>query len=345
MNSNNVTISVIIPSLNGEKFLRKCISSLCAKGERDFEIIVVENGSIDKSRDLLYSLQKRFRQLKIVVLPKNVGSALAINIGVSNSVGKYLFVVNNDIIIKPGWSSQIKSFFSKYKKVGVAQGKILKHGTNNYDYAGDFLGPFGFLIERARGARDIGQFDTVEQIFSMKETAMFMRRDVFEKLKGFDGDYIFALEETDFTWRVWLAGYEVLYCPEIVVWHAYGTKLKKMDYYINNRIYYLGCRNTIMTIFKNIGFKRMLFMLPLNIACWFTLAIAFLLKGETRKSLDLFSGILWNLVHIETLIHKRSVVQRGRKVSDDEIFSMVGRTQPIGYYIGKGVSYIVGKPF
>ncbi len=338
-------ISVIVSNYNGKKFLVPCLTSIFKEKSNLYEVVFVDDHSSDGSYEHVkrhFSGKKNLRTLR---LKKHKGTGSAINAAAAMSWGKYLFFLNNDIIIKTGWVKQILALFQKYKNVGVAQGKILKMGTNNYDYAGDYLGPFGFLIERARGAEDKGQFDSVTKIFSLKGTTMILRKDVFNKVGRFDEDYIFSIEETDLTWRMWLAGYQMLFFPYITVWHAYGTKAKSINYYVINRIHYLGCRNTITTLLKNLETKNLFIVLPVHIICWIILSIFLLLTLNITRAYFIWKGIGWNLISLPSILKKRNKIQKSRTISDDELFRLVGARQNISYYIKKGLAYVTGLPF
>ena len=340
-------VSIIIPNFNGEKFLERCLKSIFLEKRKSFEVIIVDDCSIDNSVSLIRKLRKTEinKKLKLIVLKNRVWTAKATNIGVKNSKGKYLLILDNDTKIKKGWFNEVVQFFKKNKRAGVAQPKLLKMGTNKFDYAGDYLGPFGFLIERARGTPDIGQFNKTEKIFALKSAAMLVRRDVFNKLGGFDENYKIFWEETDFCWRTWLIDYQVLFAPQIVVWHAFGTKEKGVQTYIHHQVYYNGCKNTITTLIKNLGNKKLLFILPVNAGCWLFLAIGFLLRLDIKKSFALVKGVFWNIIYLPQILIKRKEIQSKRKIADQELFAIVGDKRNFPYYFGKGIAYIMGKPF
>ena len=338
-------ISVIVTNFNGKKFLKDCFASILKEKSPSYEIIFIDDCSTDGSFEYAKKNFGKNNKFRFFQTQKNVGTSKVFNLALKKSKGRYLFYLNNDTILKAGWTTEIKKGFEKYPRAAVLQGKIYRMGTHNYDYAGDFMGPLGFLIERAQGARDKGQFDSIDRIFSIKGTCMIVRKSALVRIGGFDEDYKFGLDETDMTWRCWLMGYETLFYPSITVWHYFGTKRKGEKYYRNAKIYYEGCKNTIATLYKNFEFKRLVTVLPLNILCWFLLGLAFIIKLDFYRGFSLLKGIGWNLLHIVHQYKKRSIVQKMRTVSDDNIFSIVGTSRNLYYYFQKGYSYIMGKPF
>jgi GT2 family glycosyltransferase len=304
-------VSVVIANKGGERFLKRCLDSIVVE-KGDYEVIVVDD-------------------------PNGVGAAAARNFGVANSTGKYILFLDVDTKIWPGWYKEILSFFRRNKKTGAAQVKIMRMGKNKFDSAGEFMGPFGFLVERARGAKDNGQFDEEELIFSGKSAGMIIRREVFEKLGGFDEDYQIFLEDTDLFWRVWLLGWQVRFCPKIVVEHAYLTKEKPMSFYLDNKVFYRGCRNTIMNLIKNLEVGR-LWVVPVNVLCWLVLGLMFCLKGDLKRGKAMFAGVGWNIMHLPKTLKKR-------KLWDGKLPSEVMATRDLNYYFGKAKAYVTGRPF
>ena len=340
-----IDISVIVTNYNGRKFLRECFTSVLKEKYKNFEIIFIDDHSNDKSFEYVKARFGKNKRFHLFQTPKNLVTSKVFNIALNMAKGKYLFYINNDTKLKPGWSKEIHKTFATHKKAAVIQGKIYRMGTTNYDYAGDFIGPLGFLIERAQGAKDIGQFDRIDKIFSIKGTCMIVKKEALRKIEGFDEDYKFGLDETDMTWRCWLLGYETLFNPNITIWHYFGTKKKSKKYYYDAKIHYEGCKNTIATLFKNLGTRKLFTMLPLNVLCWSALALVFLIKLDFYHGFSLLKGIGWNILHVKKQIAKRRHVQKTRKLSDVKLFALVGAKRDTSYYLNKGLSYIMGRSF
>lgn len=337
-------VSIIIANYNGSYFLKECIDSILKEKSSSYEILVVDDCSIDKSVLILKSYEKRGK-LILVSLKTNKGAAHARNVGAIKSKGDILFFLDYDTALTPGWGSALKTFFSTYPKAGMAQAKILKKGTNQFDYAGDYISSFGFLVERAQGAKDQGQFDKVEQIFSVRGAAMIIRKNIFDVIGGFDEDYGYYWEEPDIAWRIWLRGYEVYFLPTITVHHAFGTEEKQVEYYQDNDIVFKGCRNAITTMIKNYEMKNLFLKLPVHVLFWMMLSIPIFIKGEVSKSYAILRGIGWNITHLNLVLAKRSMIQTSRVRSDADVFALVGSPKSAKYYLSKAISFVIGKPY
>lgn len=340
----NIQISIIIANRNGGAFLKENIESIYQERANNFEVIIVDDASEDDSVSVIKQAMPK-KHLSLLSFDLQQGAAACRNAGVEKSNGEFLFFLDSDTTLAPGWSQKIPEFFSQYNNAGMAQVKILTKGSQLFDYAGDYMSSIGFLIERARNAPDTGQFDTTVPIFSGKSAAMLARKDVFKKVDGFDTDYIIFLEDTDIMWRCRLYGYDVYYYPSVTVYHAYGTKDKNFTFYINNKVHERGCRNTIITHIKNWSPARLLYILPIQILTWSILGTAMIIKGDFFKGSSIFKGLCSVLFSLKQTIQKRNIIQKKRTVSDNTLMQTVGTNRSPFYYTGKAVSYILGKQF
>lgn len=339
-----MAVSVVIATRNNAQFLNACLCSLMQEKGKLFEIIVVDDCSTDGTKSKIAPFTKHNR-VSYYQLKKHRGASFARNYGAKKSTGTYLFFIDADTQVRPGWVKQIAAFFRLHKDSGAGQVKLIRKGTNRFDSAGDLLSNFGFLAERARYAIDKGQFDTQEYIFSGKSAGMIVRADLFDTLGGFDEEYRIFLEDTDFFWRVWLSGHSVYFVPSVVVFHAYGTTEKSKQYYVDNKVYRRGCANALTTYIKNIGGTRLLFLLPLHVVVRIVLSFAFLLSGSAYRSKELLLGIKDAAVSLPASLRKRKYIQEMRVVSDRQLFEKIGVVQPFSFYTTKIREFIGEKKY
>lgn len=338
-------ISIVIANFNSEDFIANCLDSILEEKNKNYEIIIVDDSSTDSGPLIVKKYVKEYDYISLVSMKENVGAARIRNIGAAKSRGEILFFLDCDTTVKKGWHAKIITFFKKYPDAGLAQAKILKKGTNQFDYAGDYISSFGFLVERAQGALDTGQFDMINPVFSVRGAAMILRKSVFDKVAGFDESYGYYWEEPDIAWRIWLLGFYVYFLPTVMVHHAFGTKEKQVEYYQDNDIIFKGCRNAITTMIKNFETKNLLLTLPIHILFWLILSIPIFIKGEVSKSYAIWRGVSWNLFHINKTLKKRAPIQISRTITDDELFGLVGSVKPMKYYLSKAISFIIGTPY
>ena len=216
-------VSVIIVNHNGIEFVDNCLRSVLDSGYPKYEVVFVDNASTDGSLEYVKRTFDGDPRIRFIENSGSFGPAVGRNMGSRISNGKYLIFLDNDTKVMKNCITEMVGVMESDNSVGAAQAKLLRMDTGDYDCAGDYLGPLGFLIERSSGAKDVGQFDFVADILSAKSAASIIRRDLFNKLGGFDEDFYMYLEETDLSWRVWLNGYRVVFIPKAVVYHAFNT--------------------------------------------------------------------------------------------------------------------------
>ena len=340
-------ISTVTINYNGKKLLKKCLRSIF-KEKGNYEVVLIDNGSTDNS---LAEVRKEFRgkeNLEIYRLEKNIGPAAARNLGVKKSRGKYTLILDNDTIIHPGWFKKIPTFFKRHPQAGLVQPKLLTMGTNKYNYAGDYLTRYGFLAERAQSSIDKGQFDDPAKIFSYNTASVYFPKKLFLKLGGYDEDYFFYWEEPDLCFRAWLKNHQVWFDPAITVEHAFGQPVKEKNYQKTNRANkaaFYGCRNMLTTLIKNLSFKELLLVLPANLTIWILLSVLFLFKGNPQKTTNILRGIFQSFKELSLTLKKRAKIQKTRRLSEKEIFNLVGSKKQLSWYFKKALSYLLGKPF
>lgn len=335
-------LSIIIPSYNAEAFLNECIVSIYESDFRNFELIIIDNGSINEIRDFI---DKHFlfrSNFKLLRLNQNRGSSFGRSYGAKQARGDFLLFLDADTVLKKDCLTTLVNFIRDFPHIGAVHAKLLNlERPEFYDCAGNYLDPFGFLVNRANGRKDTGDLDYVYPILSGKSAAVLVSKAMYRKLRGFDEDYFFLVEDTDFDWRLWLEGHPVVFFPRAVVYHRFNTSRKniKGQYYYPNCIYY-GSRNYLLTLLKNLGAKSLAQIVPLHIFCWLAMSLAFLLKGKVRNSWYIIRGLGWNLANLPLVLKKRYFVQSRRIVSDKDINFLFLSYQKPSYYLKKIFSYI-----
>lgn len=348
MPQNFPLVSVIIVNHNGIEFVDACLRSVLNNNYPYFEVIFVDNASEDKSLEYVKKTFGSDTRLRFIENKASLGPAVGRNKGIAAAKGSYAAFLDNDTVVDKDWLSELVKVFDSDPAIGAAQSKLLRIEQRDFfDSTGDYLTPLGFLSERARGAKDTGQFDYVCDIFSAKSASSIVRKEVLDRIGAFDEDYYMYLEETDLCWRVWLSGYRVVFIPGSVVYHAYGTKKKaKAEYYPAYVVRYYGCRNYIATLIKNLGTLSLLKILPFHILSWSCLALMFMLKARLKDAMWIIKASLWNAVNIRALLQKRSVIQKKiRVIKDSRLMPKIMVSKSLAYYLGKSVSYIYGRAY
>tara|TARA_R110000868_G_scaffold304437_17_gene565326 strand:- start:60838 stop:61845 length:1008 start_codon:yes stop_codon:yes gene_type:complete len=286
--------SIIIVTWNGLKHLTTFLPSVAATNYDDFEIILAENASKDKTVEWVKS---NYPSVKIASFNENYGYTGGNNRAVPFAEKEILLFLNNDVKVDPNWLHGINKAFESDNGIAAVQPKILSYKDPEYfEYAGaagGYLDKLGYPFCRGRLLdsieKDEGQYDTVEDIFWASGAALAIKKDVFEQLGGFDEDFQFHMEEIDLCWRTLNAKHRIIYTPESVVYHLGGGSLPMGS----TRKVYFNFRNNLFMLWKNLPATQLWYKIIFRLALDDIAAIRSLLSGKPRE----FGAIIKAQIH------------------------------------------------
>lgn len=258
-------VTVVIPNLNGMKYLDGCLNSLREQTYRDFETILIDNGSSDGSADFV---KERFPEVRLVRFPRNTGFCRAVNTGIRESRGEYVVLLNNDTVCRPSFLKELVSGMERHpdcfsccpQMLNMAQPELI-------DNAGDYYCALGWAFALGKG-RKAGRYQRERKVFSCCGGASIYRKAALEKTGLFDEAHFAYLEDIDIGYRARISGYENWYIPGAVVLHA-GSASTGSAYNLFKVQH--ASRNSIYVIYKNMPFGQIVLNSPL-------LALGFLVK-------------------------------------------------------------------
>jgi GT2 family glycosyltransferase len=183
---------------------------------------MVDNGSIDNSVKLV---RKHYPGVKIKELQRNLGFAGGVNAGISIAKGKWIVLLNQDVIMHPGWLTALLESFSD-KKVGIVGGKLI-YPDGRIQHAGGIINwPLGLPDHFGYGQLDNGQWDRSRSVDYVTGAVFGIRRSVLEHIGLFDeGFWPGYYEEVDYCFRARQAGWEVVYNPKCIGIHWESSSL------------------------------------------------------------------------------------------------------------------------
>lgn len=247
-------VSIIILNWNGKKFLKTCLDSLRKQTLKDFEVILVDNGSIDGSQEFI---ERNFPEVKLIELDKNYGVPKALNIGIieafKNSKVKYVTLLNNDTKAEPNWIEELMKVVDspENEKVGIFSSKILLMDRPQiFDSAG-LVFKNGYIQERGHGKRDRGQFDHKPNIVGASGAASLYKREMLDEIGLLREEFFGYYEDSELAWRAWRNGWKARFVPSAVIYHK-GRATTYQNEKIARRFKALDYRNLVWTV-KNYG--------------------------------------------------------------------------------------------
>lgn len=262
--------TIVIPNYNGEQYIEKCLQTL--EGE-PAHIIVVDNGSTDGSRQII---KEKFPRVELICLDENHGFCKAVNIGIAESKTTYVILLNNDTEIKKGFVRALEQPLEQHPEVfsGSAQMRNLQR-PGLIDDAGDYYCSLGWAFARGKDKPTL-YYQHKRRIFAACGGAAIYRRKVFDEIGCMDENHFAYLEDIDLGYRARIHGYNNLYIPEAIVYHA-GSGASGSRY--NDFKVALTSRNSVYLIYKNMPLIQILLNLPFLIAGFAVKTVFFMRKG------------------------------------------------------------------
>ncbi|WP_456439428.1 glycosyltransferase [Caldithrix abyssi] len=215
-------VSLIIPLFNKLELTHRCLKAILQNTHYpSYEIIFVDNGSTDETR--AYLKQLKLANVKIVLNDENLGYVGGCNSGANVADGQFLLFLNNDTEVQPGWLKNLVALMNERPDCGVAGCKLV-YPDGRLQEAGGIIFSDGRGWNYGRGFNpDDPRFNFVREVDYVSGAALMIRRNIWEKIGGFDTRYMPAYyEDTDLCFSVRQEGYKVYYQPASVVIHYEG---------------------------------------------------------------------------------------------------------------------------
>jgi GT2 family glycosyltransferase len=226
-------VSVIIVSWNARRYLEECLASIHESSAPSVpEVIVVDNASTDGSPDMV---EQRFPNVKLVRCPENLGFAKANNIGIKQSQGRYIALINSDVKLLGRCLDTLAAFLDQNPRIGLTSPRILNPDLTLQSSCRRFPNPWNNLCS----ATGLARFGSRHKLFSGEHMLYFrhdqvrpvdvlvgcfwmMRREAVEKVGLLDEEFFIFAEDVDWCRRCWNAGWEIVFCPDAQAIHHRG---------------------------------------------------------------------------------------------------------------------------
>ena len=322
MHKSTSLVSLIILNHNGLNYLRRTIPAILELKYPNLEIIVVDNSSQDGSLEFL----RKQKKITIIENTSNLGYSKAKNIGVSKSNGKYLLMLDEDILVTDvDIVSKLISFYSKLDKPAFVNIPLVDELSLSSGYTkryGGYYSIFGIKYNKKICIKKI-----LEHKGSPIQTAvsfggnLFTEKKVWDDLGGFDESQRFNLDDDDISLRARVIGYNnYLYNNVFFIHLGMDRRTNKHSYRQKYLFYFPGKAKAII---KNFQVQTIFYMLPL-----FTFRATVKTLKQTICFLDplilyvFFKSIIFLFSDLKKTLKKRETIQFKRAVRDRSILTI-----------------------
>ena len=215
-------VSIIILNYNAGQLLLDCVESIMKTNYDDFEVIIVDNASMDQSHR---KCKEKFKNIRLIETGKNLGYCEGNNVGIQKANGDFIVILNPDTTVEPNWLCELVTVYNKYGEALYQPKHLSLNDKSIFMSAGNMMNIFGFGYAREKGKKDINQYNTVEQVGYASGTCLFAPSSVFKKVGLLDPFIFLYHDDLDLGWRAAQLGIKSYYVPSSVIYHAESYRL------------------------------------------------------------------------------------------------------------------------
>jgi len=312
------SVLIVVLNWNGIKDTQMCLDSLLKQRCGNFQILVVDNGSVDNSLQILRTIEAKNDNITVLANPKNKGFAGGVNTGITYAIEQNFDAValfNNDAIADKEWLSELVKGLAQ-KDTSITTGLLLHEDGKTIDSTGDYYSIWGMPFPRNRGNKAT-EAPRSGFVFSGSGGASLYKTSLFKQIGLFDESFFAYYEDLDVSFRTQLAGHKVYFTNKAIAYHKQGATSKKIPGFT----VYQTFKNVPLLFAKNVPTK-----LLLPIGARLLLLYTLFLGNAVRhgSGTPALKGWLASIGYFWTRsLWLRFSIQRNRKVSTAYINSII----------------------
>lgn len=305
--------SIVMVSYNAQHKLMPCLASVLRTLPDDCELIVVDNASVEDNAE---AIAASFPEIALIRSDTNLGFAGGCNLGVRYAHGEQLVFLNPDTLVEAGWLDGLLAPFASDDRIGLVTAQILLMADpGRLNTCGCNIHITGLTLCRGMGQpRD--SYTQVDEVGAISGAAFAIRRDLFDKLGGFDEVMFLYLEDTDLSWRARLAGYKTVYTPASIVLHDYELRITPKKVFWEER-------NRYLMLLKSFTWATLIILLPVyglaELITW-----SFVLLKDRHNIANKLRAYGWIFANWRVVMRARQATQALRVVPDRTLLKSTG---------------------
>jgi GT2 family glycosyltransferase len=290
MSLSEPRVSIVILNWNSYQVTLDCLLSLRKMDYRNFEVVLVDNGSVDGSPARLL---ENVPEIRLIRNATNLGFAGGCNVGMRDALRRgtdYVLLLNNDTIVAPDFLTQLVRVAGSDEKIGAVSPKILFFDhPDRLNYAGGEHRRWR-LFPKVFGLRhlDDGTYDKIREVSFLTGCAFLIKAEVVRDIGVLEEVYFHFYEDIEWSLRVLKAGYKTMYVPSAVIWHKehYVTEKNQRNGFIEFQL----ARANMIFARKHVPLKLWPFKMPFFCAWMVYRTLVFSRPRDWQKVLSLYKG-------------------------------------------------------
>jgi GT2 family glycosyltransferase len=298
-------VAIIIINWNSYDLTRDTLHSLNNVDDKNFDVIIVDNGSTDGSGD---RLRVEFTASIFIKSETNRGFTGGNNIGFNYAIQngyKYAMMLNNDVEVESGFLEPLVNVLDNNINIGAVQPLIYFHHDRELIWnAGSVFNKWtGELVTLEYNKRDVQhkRRGIKKNVDWLTGCAFLLRTEILSQIGLLKEDFFIYYEDVDLSFRIKMAGWELAYEPSSVIYHIGGMSHKEKEKgpegFVNPKVHYLSARNHIW-ILKQYKCMHFVPTVVLYQTGYYTaVCLYFILRGRFTKLAAWFKGMKNGLVH------------------------------------------------
>jgi GT2 family glycosyltransferase len=243
-------VSIVFVNWNGKKYTFDLIESLKKINYKNFDIIVVDNGSIDGTQK---DFNKKYGEIATLIEnKKNLGLAEATNVGVREAIkrkSKFILTMNNDMLVDKNFLNCLVNSMEKHPEVAISTPLIYYMDPKNMIWCAGCKYTFKSFKPLNQREIDNGQANK-EKYVDGCDCVLMMRTSALKKIGLFDKDFFLIHEFTELCLRATNKKFKCLFIPKSKIWHKVAVSMEDMGNEEEISIYY-NIKNWLLTIKRN----------------------------------------------------------------------------------------------
>jgi len=235
-------VSILIPAWNEQETIEKTVDSIMASNYKDFEVIVIDDGSKDNTFKIAKSLEKKYSRLK-VLHKENGGKASALNLGIEKAKGDFVFTMDADTYAHPDSMKKMVRYFKDEKVMCVSPAMLVYKPKSIFQRIQQAEYLLGLFLRKA--------FSALDSIFVTPGAFSAYRKEFFKKHGGYEVGNI--TEDLELALRIQYEGYRIENCPDASAWTIAPAGFKES--LLQRRRWYHGWMKNLWKYRKIFGAK------------------------------------------------------------------------------------------